>query len=72
MGCIWSRYLVRWHHHYLGGVIDLPTAIGQITAGTLGTCAALWPATCERTLPNKMGGLITDQNGITKSTAFHG
>jgi len=55
----------------LGGLIDLPTAIGQVIAGTQGTCALYGP-TCYRSLPNKMGGLITDQNGITKSTAFMG
>ncbi len=55
----------------LGGLIDLPTAIAQITGGTLATCANLG-GLCERNLPNKMGGLITDQNGITKSTAFMG
>ena len=55
----------------LGGLIDLPTAIGSITQGTIGTCA-LYGDTCYRSLPNKMGGLITDQNGITKTTAFMG
>ena len=49
--------------------IGLPAALGQIVQGTLGTCATLG-GLCERSLPNKMGGLITDQNGITKSTAF--
>jgi len=55
----------------LGGLIDLPTALGLITQGTIGTCASFGD-TCYRSLPNKMGGLITDQNGITKSTAFMG
>ena len=55
----------------LGGLIDLPTAIGMVIAGQQGTCALYGP-TCYRSLPNKMGGLITDQNGITKTTAIMG
>ena len=49
--------------------IGLPAALGLIVQNTLGTCAT-FGGLCERSLPNKMGGLITDQNGITKSTAF--
>ena len=51
--------------------VGLPTALGLITQNTLGTCAT-FGGLCNRSLPNKMGGLITDQNGITKSTAFMG
>ena len=49
--------------------IGIPAALGLIVQNTLGTCAA-YGGLCERSLPNKMGGLITDQNGITKSTAL--
>jgi iron complex outermembrane receptor protein len=49
--------------------IGFPAALGAIVQNTLGTCAA-YGGLCERSLPNKMGGLITDQNGITKSTAL--
>jgi iron complex outermembrane receptor protein len=49
--------------------IGFPAALGLIVQNTLGTCAA-YGGLCERSLPNKMGGLITDQNGITKSTAL--
>ena len=49
--------------------IGLPAALGLITQNTLGTCAT-FGGLCNRSLPNKMGGLLTDQNGITKSTAF--
>ena len=51
--------------------VGLPTALGLITQNTLGTCAT-FGGLCNRSLPNKMGGLLTDQNGITKSTAFMG
>ena len=51
--------------------IGLPAALGLITQNTLGTCAT-FGGLCNRSLPNKMGGLLTDQNGITKSTAFMG
>lgn len=49
--------------------IGIPAALGLIVQNTLGTCAA-YGGLCERSLPNKMGGLITDQNGVTKSTAL--
>ena len=51
-----------------GGLIDTPTAVAQITGGTLGLCAG----TCNKTLPNELGGLITSQNSKVKSNALFG
>jgi outer membrane receptor protein involved in Fe transport len=55
----------------LGGLIDLPTALAQITGGTLATCAGLG-GLCDRTLPNELGGLVTSQNSKVKSNALFG
>ena len=48
--------------------IGLPAALALITQNTLGLCAG----TCNRTLPNELGGLITSQNSKIKSNALFG
>ena len=48
--------------------IGLEAALGLITQNTLGLCAG----TCNRTLPNELGGLITSQNSKVKSNALFG
>ena len=48
--------------------IGLPAALALITQNTLGLCAG----TCNKTLPNELGGLITSQNSKVKSNALFG
>jgi outer membrane receptor protein involved in Fe transport len=46
----------------------LPASLALITQNTLGLCAG----TCNKTLPNELGGLITSQNSKVKSNALFG